>query len=96
MGPGLKVLSQISNMGSGSSVPVVVAVETARFWKMYFFVLDLSAPSVSSTVNLEALRRNRIPIPLEFSKSESYISIRERGCCYEQQNKINTMRLLFS
>jgi hypothetical protein len=99
MGPGLKVLSQSSNIGSGSSVPVVVAVETARFRKMYFFVLDLSAPSIFSTVNLEALRRNQIPIPdgyLEFSKSESYILIRERRCCHEQQNKINTMRLLFS
>ena len=58
MGPGVKVLSQSSNIGSGSSVPAAVAVETARFWKTYNFVLDLSAPSIFLTVDVETLRRN--------------------------------------
>jgi len=59
MGPGLKVLSQSSNIGSGSSVAAVVAVDTARFGKVYLFVLDLSASSIFSTIDLEALQRNQ-------------------------------------
>jgi hypothetical protein len=39
---------------------------------------------------------NSTAVHLEFLKSKSYILIRERGCYYEQQDKSNAMRLLFS
>jgi hypothetical protein len=57
---GWKVLRPSWNTGSNSSVPVAVAVETARFWKLPFFALNRSAPSTYSTVNVAALLRDGV------------------------------------
>ena len=58
MEPDSKALSQSLNIGSNSSVPGVVAVETVRFWRLPFFVHNPSAQNIFSTVNVEVLLRD--------------------------------------
>jgi hypothetical protein len=58
MGPGLKALSQSWNIGSNSSVPGVVDVETVPSWRLLFSALNRSVPSFFSTVNVEVLLRD--------------------------------------
>src|SRR4030042_3505790 len=59
---GWKVLRPSWNTGSSSSVPAVVAVETARLWRLLFFALNRSAPSTYSTVNVAALLRDGVHV----------------------------------
>jgi hypothetical protein len=58
MGRDSKVPSQNWNTGSNSSPPAAVAVETARFQRWLFYVLNPSAPSIFSTANVEAQQKD--------------------------------------